>query len=148
MNSENFNITAENPNIQTSSEILDVINEITDGSEKLEVLEEAFKKLDLKEKDLHLKIQDQERLNNDELHEIRKTHLQRLFILTCVWTGLVIFVLISTGLKRLWWFPTPLRLEALRFELESSVMIAFITSTTATIIGLYTIATYWLFKKK
>ncbi|MFZ7141600.1 hypothetical protein ACLSY0_00335 [Avibacterium avium] len=143
-----FTIEVEQPNTQTSGEILDAINEITDGSEKLEDLEDAFNRLDLKEKQLKLQIQTQEHSNNDELHEIRKTHLQRLFILTCVWSGLVIFVLISTGLKRLWWFPTPPCLEALKFELESSVLIAFITSTTATIIGLYTIAAYWLFKKK
>ena len=34
------------------------------------------------------------------------------------------------------------------FKLNDSVLIAFITSTTATILGLYGIAAYWLFGKK
>lgn len=110
------------------------LNRIIDGSEDLEEIEKAYKLL--------------EKQNNNELHGIRKKHLKQLFILTCVWSSLVAFVLISNGLKRLWWFPTPPCLEALKFELDSSVMIAFITSTTATIIGLYTIAAYCLFKKK
>lgn len=110
------------------------LNRIIDGSEDLEEIEKAYKLL--------------EKQNDNELHSIRKKHLKQLFILTCVWPGLVVFVLISNGLKRLWWFPTLPYLEVLKFELDNSVMIAFITSTTATIIGLYTIAAYWLFKKK
>lgn len=110
------------------------LNRIIDGSEDLEEIEKAYKLL--------------EKQNDNELHSIRKKHLKQLFILTCVWSGLVVFVLISNGLKRLWWFPTLPYLEVLKFELDNSVMIAFITSTTATIIGLYTIAAYWLFKKK
>lgn len=112
---------------------LQAINNITDGSEDLEKIKNAFWII--------------EQRNNNELHNIRKTHLRHLFYLTCVWSGIVIFILISQGLQRLWWLPT-CYFSALKFNLESSVLIAFITSTTATIIGLYTIAAYWLFNKK
>lgn len=148
MTSPNFNIKAEHENSETSGAILDSLNQITDGSEGLDDIASAYKKLDLEKKSLELQTQKENSINDSELHGIRKTHLSRLFILTCVWSGVVIFILISTGLKRLWWFPLPDCLTAIPFELESSVIIAFITSTTATIISLYTIAAYWLFKKK
>lgn len=126
-----FNIQPERPH-QNDNPTLDAINSLIEGSEDLEKIERAFKVI--------------EKFNNDELHKIRKKHLSRLFLLTCIWSGIVIFLLISQGLHRLWWFPT-CYFEALAFNLDNSVLIAFITSTTATIIGLYTIAAYWLFKK-
>lgn len=36
----------------------------------------------------------------------------------------------------------------LRFKLSDTVMVAFITSTTATVLGLYGIAAYWLYGKR
>lgn len=128
-----INIQPERTN-QNDDPTLKAINSLLEGSEDLEKIEHSFRIL--------------EKCNNDELHKIRKKHLNRLFLLTCIWSGIVIFLLISQGLHRLWWFPTIYDLEALVFNLDNSVLIAFITSTTATMIGLYTIAAYWLFKKK
>ena len=130
-----FNVTAERSRAERDPN-LDALNDIIDGSEDLEKIEKAYKLI--------------EKRNDNELHDIRKTHLNRLFTLTCVWSGLVIYILISLGLGRLLWFSTTPshHTDISPFKLEPSVIIAFITSTTATIIGLYTIAAYWLFKKK
>ncbi|HDR1931833.1 Uncharacterised protein [Pasteurella multocida] len=130
-----FNVIAEQSRAERDPN-LDALNDIIDGSEDLEKIEKAYKLI--------------EKHNDNELHDIRKNHLNRLFTLTCVWSGLVIYILISLGLGRLLWFSaTPSHhTDIAPFKLEPSVIIAFITSTTATIIGLYTIAAYWLFKKK
>ncbi len=37
--------------------------------------------------------------------------------------------------------------KPLHFEISDSVLIAFMTTTTATVLGLYGIAAYWLYGK-
>lgn len=135
MGKSKLNINPEKE-VNSNDPNLAIFNDIIDGSEDLEKIEKAYKLI--------------ERHNDNELHGIRKVHLQRLFYLTCIWSGIVVYILISLGLKRLLWFSstTSYHTDIAPFNLESSVIIAFITSTTATIIGLYTIAAYWLFKKK
>lgn len=150
MSNPSFPIHEEQPNRQSSGEILDSLNDVTNGMEPLELIETAYQRLELKEKELKLKIQEKESSDNNELHEIRKTHLQRLFYLTCAWSVIIVYILISQGLERLLWFSaTPSHHTDIGpFKLDTSIIITFITSTTATIIGLYTIGAYWLFKKK
>lgn len=130
-----FHIRAELDQ-QINDPELDILNRIIDGSEDLNTIEKAFYLI--------------EKHNDNELHGIRKTHLNRLFYITCIWSGIVVYVLISTGLGRLLFFSasTTEHIDVAPFKLDNSIIITFITSTTTTIIGLYTIAAYWLFKKK
>lgn len=131
----NYSIVPQRPdgNNDATAALLDPL---IDGNESLDDIRTAYEKMTLE--------------HEKDLHNIRKNHLDRLFYLTCVWSGLVVYILISLGLGRLLWFSaTPSHhTDISPFKLEPSVIIAFITSTTATIIGLYTIAAYWLFKKK
>jgi hypothetical protein len=82
-----------------------------------------------------------------QLHKLRKRHSSRLFRLTVAWVSLVWLVILLQGFKQ-WFTPFPLDgFEHLPFHLTDAVAIAFITSTTATVLGLYGIAAYWLFGK-
>jgi len=82
------------------------------------------------------------RLTRDEdLHTLRKRYSIALFGLVCVWVLTVWVVLTLQGLGKLPW------LGGWTFSLSDTVLIAYITSTTASILGLFGIAAYWLFGK-
>ncbi|WP_145005996.1 hypothetical protein [Pseudomonas oryzihabitans] len=92
--------------------------------------------------------EDQKRRHEEDLHDLRKKHTALLFRLTFIWVAVVWFVVLLQGFGR--WF-LPFFLEGYRyipFKLSDSVLIAFITSTTATVLGLYGVAAYWLFGKQ
>lgn len=82
-------------------------------------------------------------LERKDLHALRKQHARRLFCLTVVWVGVVWFVVLMQGFER-WFLPMLDGFVALPFSLTNTVAVAFITSTTATVLGLYGIAAYWL----
>lgn len=68
-----------------------------------------------------------------ELHNTRKQYIGRLFWLIAAWLAIVIaFVALSAVLKD-------------TFALTDSVLIAFITSTTVSVIALFVIVAKWLF---
>lgn len=71
-----------------------------------------------------------------DIHELRKEYIPKLFILTVVWLGFVVFLLlmVAQGAKT--------------FYLSDNVLIALITSTTVNVIGIFLIAARWLFPKK
>lgn len=81
-----------------------------------------------------------------DLHQLRKRHSSRLFGLTVCWISVVWLVVLLQGFGQ-WFFPIPDALSYIRFKLSDTVAVAFITSTTATVLGLYGIAAYWLFGK-
>ncbi|NMX99331.1 hypothetical protein HBO43_22330 [Pseudomonas veronii] len=92
----------------------------------------------------------QTKIEREQLHVLRTTSTRKLFILTVVWLSVIWLVVFLQGFGQ-WFFPHPAPAsdEAyLKFHLSDSVMIAFITSTTATVLGLYGIAAYWLYGKK
>ncbi len=69
----------------------------------------------------------------NDLHEIRKTYTGRLFGLIVAWLSVVIlFVALTATLKPY-------------FNLADSVLIAFITSTTVSVLGLFILVAKWLF---
>ncbi len=68
-----------------------------------------------------------------ELHDTRKQYVGRLFWLITAWLAVVIaLVALSATLKNI-------------FTLADSVLIAFITSTTVSVIALFVIVAKWLF---
>jgi len=81
-----------------------------------------------------------------QLHKLRKRHSSRLFGLTVAWVGLVWLVVLLQGFGQ-WFTPILSRFDYIKFHLSDTVAVAFITSTTATVLGLYGIAAYWLFGK-
>lgn len=68
-----------------------------------------------------------------ELHETRKIYSSRLFWLIVAWLSVVVlFVALTATIKPY-------------FNLSDSVLIAFITSTTVSVLGLFMLVAKWLF---
>ncbi|MDQ3041879.1 MAG: DUF2975 domain-containing protein, partial [Acidobacteriota bacterium] len=74
-----------------------------------------------------------ESLRLTELHDTRKQYVGRLFWLITAWLAVVVaLVALTATLKNI-------------FTLADSVLIAFITSTTVSVIALFVIVAKWLF---
>lgn len=88
----------------------------------------------------------QEILHENQNQQVRIQHLKYLFFLAIIWIVFIWGILIIQGFKV---FPFPLNPQKyinLEFHLSDTVLIAFMTTTTATVLGLYGIGAYWLFK--
>ena len=108
-------------------------------------LEDVRQDFELKEIRLRLISIEQRNTEATDNHNIRKKHAGWLFGLTVCWIAIVWLVVLMQGFNR---FPIPLfpsMYKNLSFKLSDSVVMAFMTSTTATVLGLYGIAAYWLF---
>lgn len=102
--------------------------------------------------------QDQSFRHTEEEHALRKKHLAFLSKITIYWLGLITVVsylqgfkgsgFITIHLKPEYLASLPFYITAPKFELTNPAFIALITTTTATILGLYTIAAIWLYKGK
>jgi len=68
-----------------------------------------------------------------DLHGLRKTYTGRLFWLIVVWLGIVVVFVALTGAWKA------------RFSLSDAVLIAFITSTTLSVLGLFVLVAKWLY---
>lgn len=102
--------------------------------------------------------QDQKYRHTEEEHDLRKKHLKFLSRITIYWLGLISVVsylqgfkgngLITIHLKSEYLEKLPFYIDSPKFELTNPAFISLITTTTATILGLYTIAAIWLYKGK
>ena len=90
--------------------------------------------------------QDQRRKHDNEIHGMRKWHAWLLFGLTVGWIIFLWIALLLDGFGQ-WFFPISDGYKYIKFEISDSVMIAFMTTTTTTVLGLYGIAAYWLYGK-
>lgn len=87
-----------------------------------------------------------------------KNHLDFLKRITIFWLGLITVISLLQGFAGIMPFEIrlsaieieklPFTLEHKKFVLSDTSYIALITTTTATILGLYTIAAIWLYKGK
>ncbi|WP_207815411.1 hypothetical protein ACMGGD_16285 [Pseudomonas sp. BNK-6] len=90
--------------------------------------------------------QAQKRKQDNEIHGLRMVHAWLLFGLTIIWVYVIWIVILLQGFGR-WFVPMMPGFKPLHFEISDSVLIAFMTTTTATVLGLYGIAAYWLYGK-
>ncbi|MGY2374839.1 hypothetical protein ACW9IB_10055 [Pseudomonas sp. SDO524_S393] len=88
--------------------------------------------------------QDQRRRHDNDIHGLRKWHAWLLFGLTVGWIVFLWVALLLDGFGQ-WFFPIPESYRYIKFNVSDAVMIAFMTSTTTTVLGLYGIAAYWLY---
>jgi len=86
---------------------------------------------------------DQSRRHGEEIHELRKQHASRLFGLTVCWIVVLWGVLMLQGFGK--WPLAFCNYVGMAFSLSNTVLVAFMTTTTATVLGLYGIAAYWLY---
>lgn len=71
-----------------------------------------------------------------DTHQLRIGYANKIFRLVCGWLAFVLAGMICSGFH-LW-----------GFQLSDKVLIAFIVSTTASVIGLFAIVAKWLFPNK
>lgn len=83
-----------------------------------------------------------------DMHFIRRWHTWLLFGVTVCWIVVIWLVVLLEGFGQ-WFLPFPApdfsTEEYLHFKLTNAVLIAFLTTTTATVLGLYSVAAYWLY---
>lgn len=85
--------------------------------------------------------------NLEKEAELRKKEFRKLSYIAIGWTLTIILITVFQGFGA---FPIQLFTGAfsyLKFNLSNQAYIALVTTTTATILGLYTIAAYWLYRK-
>lgn len=90
----------------------------------------------------------QKLLHENQNQKIRIQHLHYLFILTIIWIIFIWMILILQGFKGYPFQQNSQIYNFLEFHLSDTVLIAFMTTTTTTVLGLYGIGAYWLFKGK
>lgn len=81
-----------------------------------------------------------------EIHGLRIIHAWLLFALTVVWVIVIWLVVLLQGFEQ-WFWPIDEGYKYIRFKLSDAVVIAFMTTTTTTVLGLYGIAAFWLYGK-
>lgn len=88
----------------------------------------------------------QNKISEDsDLHGIRKSYTGKLFILTLSWLTVVTVLVFLTGLRTPIFNNPQCGQECYGYILSENILIAFITSTTATVIGIFIIVAKWLF---
>lgn len=118
----------------------------TDGSDCLGLEEEnAFKNADY---DDYQKRYIEIVLDNLEKEAVlRKKEFKKLSRIAIGWTITLILITVAQGFGA---FPIQFftgTFSYLKFNLSNETYIALVTTTTATILGLYSIAAYWLYRK-
>ncbi|MFI8127118.1 hypothetical protein [Acinetobacter sp. ABJ-A23_2] len=85
--------------------------------------------------------------NLEKEAELRKREFKKLSYIAIGWTLTIILITIIQGFGT---FPLQFftnTFSYLKFNLSNQAYVALVTTTTATILGLYTIAAYWLYRK-
>ena len=77
----------------------------------------------------------QEILDRNQDREERKKYAFRTFIFLCCFTASVLFIIIAAGFS-----------EVINFSLNDTVLIALITSSLATIVGIFILVMRYLIK--
>lgn len=114
-----------------------VIAEILTEKEKVS---EALAREKLKTKQLENQI-----VQDDDIHELRKEYVPKLFWMIIGWLFAVALFVFLTAYSADNINNPDCRINCARFNLSDNVLIAFITTTTATVIGLFVVVAKWLF---
>jgi hypothetical protein len=165
-------IEAEKDALTGKDPAADVLATELDAAERYKIATQKFeadiKKLNAQVEALEIANETSKRESREggETHELRKAYTKYLFTVTIAWLTSVLVFVILTGLKvnikfpvfvgRLFYYQE-IRLNPasdcancwlLYFSLSEKTLIAFITSTTASVIGIFIIVAKWLFPLK
>lgn len=80
-----------------------------------------------------------------DTHDLRKQYVPLLFRLIVVWLAIVVLFVFMTGWSGDFLNNPDCRINCARFKLNDSVLIAFITSTTFSVLGLFLLVAKWLY---
>ena len=75
----------------------------------------------------------QKQRETEDLHDLRVDYTGNIFKLVCVWLACVIVCVTLSGFK------------LLGFSLSDAVLVAFITSTTINVVGLFIVVAKWMY---
>lgn len=91
--------------------------------------------LDLAEHQLFYQVKrlEQQLQEAQDTHKLRLRYADKIFWLVCAWLVGVVIAIFLSGLN------------AFGFKLSDNVLIAFITSTTVTVVGLFAVVAKWMF---
>lgn len=100
-----------------------------------DLLEESGNILDTKKLDLNVSLTQQEVSDRIQDRQERKKYAYRTFIFLSVFTSTILFIVLLAGFS-----------EAANFSLDNSVLIALITSSLATVVGIFILVMQYLFR--
>ena len=100
-----------------------------------DLLEESGNILDTKKLDLDVSLTQQEVSDRIQDRQERKKYAYRTFIFLSVFTATVLLTVIFAGFS-----------ETFNFKLDNSVLIALITSSLATVVGIFILVMQYLFR--
>lgn len=100
--------------------------------------------------DFELKRLQNDRFENENEHwktiyELRKEYIPKLYFMIVYWLIVVAAFVFLTGYSAENINNPDCQINCTRFKLSDNVLIAFITTTTATVIGVFIIVAKWLF---
>jgi hypothetical protein len=150
---------------QSQAEVEAEVNVEVGGAVNPSLVKKEQRAIDSKEDlldsltDWETKNQEREWREAGETHDLRKTYTTKLFFLTCLWLFAVLIFVAASAFRGI--LPTGLALPPIGwnmspeecatcfarfyFSVTDKVLIAFITSTTASVIGIFVIVVKWLF---
>ena len=160
---------SQKTNVENTQSILEKIGEVSQSetsilpvdtndleeqffsSETKQRVDEDVEEEEKKRAKLHTERLRQENKERDDLHSLRTENLPKLRKLVSWWLSVVVIFTFLVGLKIS--LPTYFSFNSescetcfkIGFNLSDGVLIAFITSTTASVIGLFLIAAKWLY---
>jgi hypothetical protein len=79
------------------------------------------------------------------IYELRRDYIPKLFYMIVGWLVVVALFVFLTGYSADNINNPDCRINCTRFNLSDNILIAFITTTTATVIGIFIIVAKWLF---
>ncbi|TCP27999.1 hypothetical protein EV195_101158 [Tenacibaculum skagerrakense] len=91
--------------------------------------------IDANEIDLNINLTQQEISDRIQDREERKKYAYRTFIFLSSFTGFIILIIIGAGFS-----------EAINFKLDNTVLISLITSSLASIVGIFILVMRYLFR--
>lgn len=148
-NDEQDDLSFLNANIELiDQEIENWVSEQTPDREKAQLEDTSVITAQYKESTAQDMAMRQGIAHEQQNQKIRIQHLNYLFILTIIWIVFIWLILILQGYAGYPFRQTSKIYDFLPFHLSDAVIIAFMTTTTATVLGLYGIGAYWLFKSK
>lgn len=106
---------------------------VVKNSESLIKIDDERKTLELEQSRIEVRELEKKYSEEHDLHDTRKQYARRLFWLIVGWLSVVVVFVALAGFN------------AAGFSLSNTVLVAFITSTTVSVLGLFILAAKWLF---
>lgn len=123
-----------------TSDQASLVEQLADKEEERDEALDEIKRLNLAIK----KLKYEERF---DLHGLRKEYIPKLFVMICLWLVFVAGLVFFSGYSADNINNPDCQINCTRFSLDNNVLIAVVTTATATVVGLFVVVANWLFPK-